>query len=243
MKRFPWLLRDPSDDAAGRVFCFPYSGMGASMFNRWPRWIDRYETCLIQLPGRENRVREPHFGSFAQLADILAEQLAPLLDRPFVFFGHCAGALPAYETARRLPSSGLPAPRCLVVSGQVAPHDCPHDRFLELDDIGLLAELANLAVQRGGRADPAMLALGLQVLRQDLEANRHYRLAEPIPISMDVTVVHWDADPEVTEAQLRGWRHYAEPTRFETLPGGHYGFLAAPEPLLDLLSTQLQARI
>lgn len=213
------------------------------MFNRWPRFIDPYEVCLIQLPARENRVREPHFGTFGQLADVLSEQLAPWLDRPFVFFGHCAGALPAYETARRVAGAGLPHPGGLVVSAQVAPHDCPHDRFLELDDDGLLAELADLAIQRGGRPAPAMLALGLQVLRQDLEANRHYRLEEPVPVPMDVTVVHWDADPEVTEAQLRGWRHYGQRVRFATLPGGHYEFLAAPDSLLELLCAGLQERV
>ncbi|WP_433349753.1 thioesterase II family protein [Micromonospora sp. CA-111912] len=242
MKRHRWLLRDPSDESVGRIFCFPYSGMGASMFNRWPRWIDGIEVCLVQLPGRENRIREPHYRSYPQLADVLAEQLLPLLDRPFVFFGHCAGALPAYETARRLPADRLALPAGLVVSAQVAPHHCPHDRFLALTDEELLDELAGLAVRRGGQPDPAMLALSLAVLREDLEANRHYRLDEPAPVPMPVTVLRWADDPEVTEAELRGWEHYGDDVRFDVLAGGHYEFLTAPEPLLALLSAQLQER-
>ena len=33
------------------------------------------EICLIQLPGRENRVREPHYGTYEELAVQLAESL------------------------------------------------------------------------------------------------------------------------------------------------------------------------
>ncbi|SDX63412.1 Surfactin synthase thioesterase subunit [Amycolatopsis xylanica] len=230
-----WLLRKPSADATARVFCFPYSGMGASMFSRWPRSLGDVDVCLIQPPGRENRSREPHFGDYASFASTVAEYLEPYLDVPFVFFGHCAGALPAFETAYELASRGLPTPSRLFVSAQVAPHDCPHDRFLDLSDAELKAELENLAVLRGGSPHPALIELALEVLHQDLEVNRVYRRSEPVSIPSPITVVHWSADVEVTAAQLEGWKDYSASTDFVTLDGGHYEFLAAPQALLDLL--------
>ncbi|WP_242580806.1 thioesterase domain-containing protein [Streptomyces sp. MST-110588] len=122
--------------------------MGASMFNAWPRRFGDVEVCSIQLPGRENRMREPHYGSYQRLAQDLVEPLLPYLDRPFAFFGHCAGSLPAFETARLLVRRGLPVPTRLFVSAQVAPHHCPHDRFLTMTDDELRAELEILAVSR-----------------------------------------------------------------------------------------------
>jgi surfactin synthase thioesterase subunit len=232
----PCLLRKPSENAAARVFCFPYSGVGASMFSRWPHWIDDIEVCPVQLPMRENRIREPHFRTFQQLAADLAPSLGPYLDRPFVFFGHCAGALPAFETARRLAVLGAPVPRRLVVSAQVAPHHCPHDRFLDLSDEQLAGELGELVIARGGHPHPALIEVTLHVLRQDLAANRVYRLDRPLPLEAGITVLHWRDDREVTLAELQGWRSYSADVRFAVLDGGHYEFLSGPHALIDELT-------
>jgi surfactin synthase thioesterase subunit len=235
-----WLLRIPSAEAEGRIFCFPYSGVGASMFSRWPRWIGPFEVCPIQLPGRENRVKEPHFGTFPELAQSLAEELPRFLDRPFAFFGHCAGALPAYETARRLAGHDLPSQRWLVVSAQVPPHSCPHDRLLDLSESELLAELKGLVETRRGEVHPAMLRHSLGVLLKDLDASRVYRTEELAAVRLGVTVLHWADDPEVTPAELEGWKHYAHDVRHAVVDGGHYAFLTAPDPLRDLLAALLR---
>ncbi|MFE9579983.1 thioesterase II family protein [Nocardia sp. NPDC006044] len=227
-----WLLRLPDDDSTARIFCFPYSGVGGSMFNQWPRRIGGIEVCSIQLPGRENRLRERHYGTYEDLAEVLAEQLLPHLDRPFAFFGHCAGALPAFETARLLAERGLPTPQQLFVSAQVAPHDCPHDRFLDMSDDELRAELEFLTATRGGLVHPQLIELGLAILHEDLTANRVYRRSAPIEVPFPITVLHWSEDPEVTAAELRGWQHYSADVRFPVVEGGHYDFLSAPEPLL-----------
>lgn len=241
---FPrWLLRAPSDEAAARIFCFPYSGVGASMFNPWPRWIGAAEVCPVQLPNRENRIRDPHYGTYQDLAALLAECLAPYLDRPSIFFGHCAGSLPAFETVRALAGLGAALPTRLVVSAQVAPHDCPHDRWLYLTDSELVAELGHLVVARGGRPHPALLEMTLEVLHRDLDANRVYRLPEPVPVPVGVTVLHWSGDTEVTAEELRGWAHYASDVRFAVLDGEHYDFLHLPPGLRELLSTELSTEL
>lgn len=242
--KFPrWLLRKPDGDAEARVFCLPYSGVGASMFNRWPRWLGgtgRVEVCPVQLPGRENRLREPHFGTYDQLADAIVAGLYDYFDRPFVLFGHCAAALPAFETALRLAERGLRTPSAFVVSAQAPPHHCPLDRFLDLDDDELTAELGQIAVARGGTAHPGLLGLTLRVLHSDLAATRQYH--RPVtPVPFPVTVVHWADDPEVDVTLLRDWRDYAEDTQVVRLPGGHYEFLSAPPGLLDLLATHALA--
>lgn len=114
----PWFVRPPSADHPARIFCFPFSGSGASAFSAWPAAIDDVEICPVQFPGRENRLGHPHYGTYENLAASLVEPLEPLLDRPYAFFAHCAGAMPAYETVLRLAELGLRGPDCLVVSGQ-----------------------------------------------------------------------------------------------------------------------------
>jgi surfactin synthase thioesterase subunit len=239
-----WLLRRPVDTAAGRVFCFPYSGIGASMFNRWPRWIGGpggIEVCPLQLPARENRMRVPHFGTYQALADALIPELRRYLDRPFVLFGHCAAALAAFETVRRLAVYGGPLPRRLVVSAQVPPHLCPHDRFLDYDDERLAAELADLVVARGGQPHPLLIEMVLDVLHRDLAANRVYRTDAPVRVPAGITVLHWADDPEVTPGELDEWAGYADDVRFAVLAGGHYEFLSGGPELLDELTREVAA--
>jgi surfactin synthase thioesterase subunit len=234
--QFPrWLLRKPSDDAVGRVFCFPYSGVGASMFNRWPERLGAVEVCPIQLPARENRIREPHYGTYGALAENLVEHLLPYLDRPFALFGHCAGSLPAFETVAALVERDLPTPRRLVVSAQVAPHHCPRDRYLDMNDAALSGELRRLVIARGGHPHPLLIELSVAVLREDLAANRVYKRDRPVPVPIGVTVLHWAHDVEIAREELAGWSSYAEDVDFVELDGGHHEFLSAPPPLLDLL--------
>ncbi|SFL32818.1 Surfactin synthase thioesterase subunit [Streptomyces pini] len=230
-----WLLRRPDADAEARIFCFPYSGVGASMFSRWPRRIGRAETCPIQLPARENRIRERHFGTFGRLAENLIEPLLPHLDRPFVFFGHCAGVLPAFETARQLAARGLPTPDRLVVSAQVPPHECPHDRFLGLSDEELTDELSQQVIARGGTPHPLLMKLTLDVLHQDLDATALYTTDGPTPLPSGITVLRWSDDPEVPPGRLDGWSAYSDDVEFAVLGGGHYEFLSAPADLMSLL--------
>jgi len=235
-----WLLRRPGESPA-RLFCFPYSGTGGSMYNRWPRQVGPVEICAVQLPARENRIREPHYGSYQQLADAAAAGLRPYLDRPFGFFGHCGGALSAFATALRLAELGATQPAALFLSSQVAPQDGPFGRFLDLDDDGLRAELAKLTVALGGIAHPDALDFGLEVLRADVDANRRYHVAPPVRLASDIHAIGWSADAEIRPEQMTGWAAWAEPGRCRQhlLEGGHHAFLSAPDSLLAVIEAGL----
>ncbi|MFG2018030.1 thioesterase II family protein [Actinomadura geliboluensis] len=233
----PWFVRPPSPDRAARLLCFPYSGSGASAFSGWPAAIDGVEVCPVQFPGRENRLGEPHYGTYGKLATALIEPLTPLLDRPYAFFGHCAGALPAYETAVRLARLGLPGPECLVVSGQPAPHDAALDRMLTMTEDELRAELESVIRGRGIDPRPDMVELGMVVLLRDLAAAREYRRAEPVAVPCPILVLHWRDDPDVSLDQLGGWRRYADSVEVRVVDGGHHDFMNAPDDLMKLLTS------
>jgi surfactin synthase thioesterase subunit len=234
-----WLLRRPGEDSAARLFCFPYAGVGASMYNRWPEVVGTAEVCRVQLPGRENRIREAHYGTYEELAERLAEALVPCLDRPFGFFGHCRGALVGFAVAAHLQRAGLPTPDRLFVSSQEPPHKGPYSRFLRLGNAELATELGRLTEAMGGRPHPDLIQLGLRVLRADISANRRYRLDSPV--LLPTTVIHaiaWAADEELRPDQTAGWDAYAGPGGFHetVLEGGHYAFLGAPDALLRELA-------
>ncbi|MCH0564636.1 MULTISPECIES: thioesterase II family protein [unclassified Streptomyces] len=234
----PWFVRPQSKgDHPARIFCFPFSGSGASAFSAWPPAIDGAEVCPVQFPGRENRMGERHYGTYEELAAGLAEALVPLLDRPYAFFGHCAGALPAFETLLRLADRGLPPPDRFFVSGQPAPHHASRDRMLSMSESELRAELESFLRGRGIEPRPDLIDMGLAVLLKDHAAAGAYRRAEPVVVPCPVVVLHWRDDPDVSLDELEGWRPYAESVDIRVVDGGHYDFMHAPDGLLTLLTS------
>lgn len=241
----PWLFAEPTPDAAMRVFCFPYSGCGASMFQHWPTVRDGVEYVRVQFPNRENRTREPHFGTYEQLADALVPGIAGYLDRPYAFFGHCGGALPAYESALRAAEAGLRPPSALVVSSQVVPHDGPHGRFLWLTGDELDTELRTLLRRMTGRENvpEEIIEIVRDVLDADLAANRAYAKPAATPLASRVAAVGWDDDVEVPSGRMPAWAdcdEHGELVELAELHGDHYTFLNAPEPLLELIERVLR---
>ncbi|TDB87230.1 thioesterase [Actinomadura sp. KC216] len=240
-KKPKWLLRSPDPDAGVRLFCFPYSGSGATMYERWPRRLGDIEICLVQPPGRQNRIREPHYETYEHLAEELIEFLVPYLDRPFAFFGHCSGALPGVEVTRQLAAARLPLPRRLFVSAQVAPHDGPYGGLLEKDRDGLRETLAELITNMGGTPDDTLLDFGLDLLIQDVEANKKYVVPEVLDIPCGITAIGWSDDREIPLSLMGGWNAVTADCRQVMLDGGHFAFLAAPQALLDLIAGDLSA--
>jgi surfactin synthase thioesterase subunit len=225
-----WLLREPSGEAEALLFCFPYMGTGASLFHDWPRSIDGVEVCPVQLPGRENRLREPPYESYEGLADELTTALARYLDRPFVLFGHCASAYVAFETAVALERRGLPGPRRVVVSSMMPPHESSTAPILALGEGELSGELARVIEARGGYASPEFVELSLAVMRADVGALRRYRRAMPIRMASPITAIAWRSDEQVASDQVSRWAAYGE-VDIVLLDGSHWSFVDCPAGL------------
>jgi surfactin synthase thioesterase subunit len=233
-----WLPREPSAAAAGRIFCIPYAGCGAGLYRNWPRAHGAVEFLPIELPGRETRLREPVAGSFEELAGAMVDALAPYLDVPFAFFGHCWSALPAYEASAQLCTGRGPTPAALFVSSQVAPQDGPVGRMLGMDDAELAAELGTTIRALGGRPHPDLVALYVEVLRADVDVSRRYVVPDPSRLPLPITAIGWTDDEEVSAAHMTGWSRCGE-TTFEVFTGRHHRFLDAPLELLRTLSRGL----
>jgi len=213
------------------------------MYEQWPQRLGDVEICRVQPPGRQNRIREPHYETYERFAAQLIEALSPYLDRPFAFFGHCSGALPGVEITRQLAAAGLPLPRRLFVSAQVAPHDGPYGRLLELDRGELRDELAGIIVRLGGQPSDALLDLGLDLLVKDIEANRRYIVPGPLDLKCGITVIGWSDDREIPVRLMDGWRVSSASCRYVLLDGDHFAFLEAPAALLAEIARDLEVGV
>ncbi|MFI6504490.1 thioesterase II family protein [Nonomuraea typhae] len=234
----------PRPAAAHRVVCFPHAGGSANFFRGWAHLRDDAEICIVQYPGRADRLDEACYEDLHRLADDACAAIEPYLERPSILLGHSMGAVVAYEVALRLEAAGRDVAR-LVVSASRAPHDPDSvvDRDVLWDDDAAMRSLVSL----GGTDDPELLAdprvrrLVLPYLRADYTMFQRYRPAPGAELGCDVLVVRGADDPHVTDPQGERWR---DVTRggfgHEVVPGGH--FYLAPYPPLDLFLSPLTSQ-
>jgi surfactin synthase thioesterase subunit len=238
-----WFVPPPAPE--GRLlFCFPYAGVGASSYRRWPRRIGDIGVCGLQPPGRENRLRERPHRSHAAFAADLVDALTPYVTgRPYYLAAHCGGVPYMLDTVDELARRDLPLPGRLIASSWGAPQNGLYGRlnFADLATIDLFAETTAMFARAGSpiRADFAELAA--EVLRVDLEVQRGYTFAADRKVPVPVTVVAWTEDDVVPPDTVPdGWSRCADVTH-EVLAGEHLDFLHCPDGLRDALHRWLSA--
>lgn len=229
-------FRRPRPQARLRLFCFPYSGSGASIYRSWNDALaPDVELCAVQLPGRETRFKEPAATDMGGLVEQVADGIEPLLDQPFAVFGHSFGALVSFELCHELRSRGFPRPEHLFVSGRQAPHlTYPRAPIHQLGDEAFSDEMRRLnGTPEFVLSNPGLLAVAIGIVRADYTVCETYRFADGRPLlECPVTALGGTADPETTIDDVEGWaRHTHGDFEARMIPGDHF-FVHAQQPLV-----------
>jgi surfactin synthase thioesterase subunit len=221
-----FLFPKPNPAAALRLFCFHYAGGSAQVFHGWPGHLPpSVEMATIQLPGRGQRLDEPHIRRLAPLSRIVAQELLPYLDKPFVFFGHSLGALLCFETARSLRHGNLRQPAHLFVSAIEAPH-----RRGQEEPLSGLPKWVLVKKLREFNGTPAealqndeLLDLMLPTLRADFELYETYEYHPESPLECPMTIYGGLEDHEVEAERLAAWSEMTVGAcEIRMFPGGHF---------------------
>lgn len=225
----PWIARlRPASNGQLRLICFPHAGGGGATFRGWvdvlPKDIDM---CVVRLPGRESRLREPQLRKMDELVPTLATALDGLLDGAYAFFGYCSGALTAFELARYLVGSGRPGPQRLFVCA------CPSPRLV-LRDSGVHelppAELANHLKALGIIPatildDPGLFAMFEDSVRADYQVYETATYVPAEPLASPISVFGADLDPSTNVPTLLDWREETSSSfTLRLFPGNHSFF-------------------
>lgn len=211
-----WLMWPNPRPAAQIVcVCLPFGGGAASAFRAWgeamPDWLD---VCAVEYPGRGTRAGEAWSEDFEQIAEQLAEVIVREIDRPFILYGHCAGSVVAYETAKRLVAMGS-RPLHLCVAARCAPAkvellagtDVIQGALHEQDDAALLGFL-RAASFRGVDdliRDPELQEMALLTLRADSRMAYRYRRQPSEPLPIPIIAIGGGKDPSINAYDLWGW--------------------------------------
>jgi medium-chain acyl-[acyl-carrier-protein] hydrolase len=184
------------------------------------------DVCALELPGHGVRMGEPCVATgFDAVVDELAAKLQPLLDVPYLFFGHSMGAVLAFASARALRRRGLGLPDHVFVAARRAPHLPNADmREPQMTDTELTASLR----ARGGTPpeilnEPELMKRMLPIVRADFALLSSYVHVEEPPLECPLTVFGGTGDSRARPDELLAWQdHAAGPFSIEMFDGGHF---------------------
>jgi medium-chain acyl-[acyl-carrier-protein] hydrolase len=245
MKSNAWIqIYKPQPQASIRLFCFPYAGGGASLFRTWPLLLPAsIELCAIQLPGRENRLREAPFDQLEPLIQVLAAVLSPYLDRPFAFYGHSMGALISYELTRYLSRRGALLPQQILVAAHQAPHLPAHEPPLHhLPTEHFLAAVRQRydSIPTAVWENAELMELVLPQLRADFTLVETYSYRSAEPLTCPITAIGGSEDQTVPQPALAAWcQHTQASCQIHLLPGDHFFLKQATAALVQLIQAAL----
>ncbi|MEX1656976.1 thioesterase domain-containing protein [Streptomyces pseudovenezuelae] len=219
-----------SDDQPVRLFCFPNSPEGVSVFDGWAAKVGAgVQPVPISLPGGGERRVEPRVTTGAALLADVMPQFTDPDPGPFILYGQALGAMAALTVARALHETGRPGPALLVVGAWPESHPPvrPADPRQATDE-ELLDVLSGNGAVPVGSDEAVWLRAMLPALRADLEfAHDLYALAgrpQPTgPLTTPVLVLDAGDDRPNSPSAADNWRQWTGgPVRSRTVPGHHF---------------------
>jgi len=241
----PWLICYQKKPAAVlRMFCFHYAGGSASAYRDWANKLPtNVELIGIQLPGREGRYHETYITYFRQLVTCLVEATRPVLDKPYVVFGHSMGSLIGFEWIRELKQVGLRAPHLFFAAGRQAPQFADDDPFISaLPEPEFIEELLKDYAETLANVleHKELREVFIPQLRADFALCEDYRYLERVKLDCPIVAYAGEGEHKITEQKLSGWKdHTSMSFKSRRFSGGHFFVHGAEDVLLADIRQEL----
>ncbi|MGU3499672.1 thioesterase II family protein [Mycobacterium sp. C31M] len=219
----PWIKRYPG--AGQPTLVFPHAGGAALAYRNFGTAlaVAGADAYVMQYPQRGDRLTHPAPSTVGDLAADLFDGGDWAGLGPLRLFGHCMGAVVAFEFARVAEKHGVPI-SALWVSASEAPSTVATAPDLPMAQTEILAEMVDL-----GGTDPQLLAdddfveLLLMAVRADYAAFNRYACGDDIRIGADIHTLGGESDHRIDENMLRQWEtHTNGAFTVSMFDGGHF---------------------
>ena len=222
---FPsWIKRFPGA-APGATVVFPHAGGAAAAYRGFAKVLSDNGTpaIIVQYPQRADRLTHPAAGTVEEIAQQLFDAGDWSGVAPLTLFGHCMGAVVAFEFARIAEARGIDV-RALWASAGQAPSTVTEGFPLPSTDAEVLADMIDL-----GGTNPVLLEdedfaeLLMRAVKADYRALSTYSCAPDVRIRADIHALGGSADHRTRRDWLDRWAGHTE-GRFtcEFFDGGHF---------------------
>jgi len=219
----PWIKHYPAQAKTSAAVVFPHAGGAAVAYRPLATALSEHgvNTYVVQYPRRADRLAHPAHETVEQLAADLFEAGDWSTAGPLQLFGHCMGAVVAFEFARVAEQHGVEV-RSLWVSAGQAPCDVVAAAPLPTAARLMLAEMVDL----GGTdprllGDPDFVDLLLTAVGADYRALNVY--AGGGRIKADIHALGGRSDHRIDQDMLNRWASHTDGVfTLSMFDGGHF---------------------
>ncbi|MGV0814438.1 thioesterase domain-containing protein [Mycolicibacterium boenickei] len=235
----PWVKHYPGSESSTATLVFPHAGGAALAYRGFGMALAAAgsDAYVMQYPQRGDRLSHPAAPTVAELAKDLFDAADWAGIGSLRLFGHCMGAVVAFEFARIAERKGV-AVDALWVSASEAPSAVADGAALPMAESEILAEMVDL-----GGTDPALLAdedfveLLLMAVRADYAAFNRYACGADVTIAADIYALGGDSDHRISEDMLRRWEsHTTGAYTCSMFDGGHFYLNEQLEDVAELVN-------
>lgn len=220
-----WVKCFTGTGTGGSVVLFPHAGGAAAAYRTLAKAVSAngVDAYVVQYPQRADRRSHPPAESIEALALELFAAGDWAATAPLTLFGHCMGAVVAFEFARVAETNGVPVRTLWASSGQ-APCTVAGSGPLPSSDADVLADMVDL-----GGTDPLLLEdeefaeLLIRAVKADYRALGCYSCAPEVRIGADIHALGGHRDHRISRNMLAGWEtHTSGRFTLSQFDGGHF---------------------
>jgi len=154
----------------------------------------------VRLPGRESRHTEPPRRSLDAIVADLAREVASLPHQHVAFFGHCSGALIAFELTRAVRAGPTRDVTHLFAASQLPP------RAVAALPLHVLERNEQVVTSNlGTMLDPELLEVLEAIVAADMEAVAAYSYEAAPVLHVPITVFVGSEDLSMRAVDVVGW--------------------------------------
>lgn len=235
----PWVKRYPGSESSTATLVFPHAGGAAVAYRGFGMALAAAgsDAYVMQYPQRGDRLSHPAAPTVTELAKDLFDAGDWAGVGSIRLFGHCMGAVVAFEFARIAERNGV-AIDALWVSASEAPSAVAAAPALPMAESEILAEMVDL-----GGTDEALLAdedfveLLLMAVRADYAAFNRYACESDVTIAADIYALGGENDHRISEDMLRRWEsHTTGAFTCSMFDGGHFYLNSQLEDVAELVN-------
>lgn len=225
------------------LFCFPYAGGSATIYNKWRKYIDScIEIVPVELSGRGKRFNEPLYDNINDVVDDMYHILKESINGPYALFGHSMGSVIAYDLAYRISNSDLPNPEYLFLSGRKPPHIEKREKIIHtLPDEEFKNEIINMGgTEKEVFENKQLLELFLPIMRSDFRIVENYRYMEKSPLDIKIIGLYGDEE-DIDYSEAKEWSiHTRKDCRIFEMKGNHFFINDSTKEIVNILNNVLK---
>lgn len=215
-------------NSSKKLFCFAHAGGGASFFKNLANTLKKVdiEVIAIQLPGRENRIKEKPYENLQDIVNSLYNEILSYLKEKqssFYFFGHSMGSLVCYELSLYMFKKKSDLPQHLFLSSFSSPNNQEYTKkYLNNSDV--IAKLRDLnGTPLELLEDKDFLEIFLPAVKADFNiVNSYQEHGEFFQIPIPITVLFGTKDI-ISVEDILDWKLYTSKNfSYQIFNGDHF---------------------